>query len=174
MVITILKCGKKKKFVYLFQKMVFFHFFFDIVAISVTNCFFLPHLSTVMTKTPAFLFQDTLELFKTENFLKLKQNYDLHCPTALFEILTKKIEKLVFCLFLRFFAKFSFFFENFFFQFFFEKFISFYFLEFLSDCGANSLKNVRNLLYFSKKFKTRQYFVFFPPEPANFDFGLFF
>jgi len=62
-----------------------------------------------MTKTPAFLFQDTLELFKTEKFFKLKQNYDLQ---PYLKFLQKKLKKLVFSFFLNIFAKKFFFFEK--------------------------------------------------------------
>ena len=69
-----------------------------------------------MTKTPAFLLQDTLEPFRTEKFFKLKQNYDLQ---PYLKFLQKKLKNWVFALFLRFFAKFSFFFRKiFFFNFF--------------------------------------------------------
>ena len=71
-----------------------------------------------MTKTPAFLFQDTLELFKTEKVFKLKQNYDLQ---PYLKFLQKKLKNWFFAFFLRFFAKFSFFFEKFFFSIFFRK-----------------------------------------------------
>ena len=104
-----------------FKKWCFFYFFFDIVAISVTNCFFLPHLSTViMTKTPAFLFQDTLELFKTEKFFKLKQNYNLQ---PYLKFLQKKLKNwfLWFCLFFAIFCKIFIFFRKFFFFNFFLK-----------------------------------------------------
>ena len=111
-----------------------------------------------MTKTPAFLFQDTLELFKTEKCFKLKQNYDLQ---PYLKFLQKKLKNWFFAFFLRFFAKFSFFFENFFFQFFFEKFISFYFLEFLSDFGANTLKMSEICYTFQKNLKQRNSLSFF-------------
>ena len=124
-----------------------------------------------MTKTPAFLLQDTLEPFRTEKFFKLKQNYDLQ---LYLKFLQKKLKNWVFALFLRFFAKFSFFFEKIFFQFFFGKFISFHFLEFVSDFGANTLKMSEICYTFQNNLKRGNIFVFFPPEQANFDFGLFF
>ena len=77
-------------------------------------------------------------------------------PTALFQILTKKIKKLVFCLFFAIFCKIFIFFRNFFFfQFFFEKFISFYFLDFLFDFGANTLKMSKFCYTFHKNLKQR-------------------
>ena len=59
-----------------------------------------------------------------------------------------------FCPFFAIFCKiFIFFSKNFFFQFFFEKFISFYFLEFLSDFGANTLKMSEICYTFQKNLK---------------------
>ena len=105
-----------------------------------------------MTKTPTFLFQDTLELFKTEKIFKLKQNYDLK---PYLKFLQKKLKNCFFAFFCDFLQNFHFFSKNFFFQFFFAKFISFYFLEFLSDFGANTLKMSEICYTFQKNLKQR-------------------
>ena len=105
-----------------------------------------------MTKTLAFLFQATLELFKTEKFFKLKQNYDLQ---PYLKFLQKKLKNWFFAFFCDFLQNFHFFSKIFFFQFFFEKFISFYFLEFLSDFGANTLKMSEFCYTFQKNLKQR-------------------
>ena len=104
-----------------------------------------------MTKTPAFLLQDTLEPFRTEKFFKLKQNYDLQ---PYLKFLQKKLKNWVFALFLRFFAKFSFFFRKiFFFNFFLKNSFLSIFSSFLSDFGANTLKMSEICYTFQKKLK---------------------
>ena len=64
--------------------------------------FFLQHLSPVMTKTLDFLFQDTLELFKTEKIFKLTQNYDLQ---PYLKFLQKKFKNWFFAFFFVIFCK---------------------------------------------------------------------
>ena len=101
----------------------------------------------ILDQNPSFLALDTLELFKTEKVFQIKVQLR---RTTLFKILTKKIKKLFFCLFFEFFRKVFIFFRNFFFQFCLVKFIFFYFLKFLSDFNANTIKMSKICLTFSK------------------------
>ena len=103
-----------------------------------------------MTKTPAFLFQHTLELFKTEKCFKLKQNYDLQ---PYLKFLQKKLKIGFLPFFCCFLQNFHFFSKFFFFQFFFEKFICFYFPEFLSDFSAYTPKMSEICYTFQKNLK---------------------
>ena len=96
-------------------------------------------------------------------------------PTALFKILTKKIKKIVFLpFFCDFLQNFHFFSKIFFFQFFLKNSFLSIFSSFYPILALIPSKCQKFVILFKKKFKTTQYFVFFPPEQANFDFGLFF
>ena len=78
---------------------------------------------------------------------------------------------IFFCDFLQ---NFHFFSKNFFFQFFFAKFISFYFLEFLSDFGANTLKMSEICYTFQKNLKRGNNLSFSHQNKQISIFGLFF